>query len=67
MSDAINDIEKENEQDRLSKIVIKEAAESLKRLRSYVNQYNNLKMDIEKLGYIIKENNNFIEIWKQII
>ena len=66
MSDAINDVERDNDDYRRSHIDVKEAADMLRTLRRHVCDYEEMKTSLIKLGYKIEENGLELKIWKQI-
>ena len=66
MSDAISDVEKENADYKRSQINVNEAAKMLRALRGHVCDYEDLKMNLTKLGYVVEENGRKLKIWKQI-
>lgn len=66
MSDAINSVEKDNEEIRLSKINIVLAVRQLKRWRPDCLHYEQVKRDLAKLGYKVTEDGLRVRVWKEI-
>ena len=63
MSDAINDVERENEN---SEYNIKRLANILRRNRLAYLEYTEAKNILKRLGINVKEAGNTVEIWKKI-
>ena len=66
MSDAITDIDRENEKESLAKININKAVIKLQVLYSKHKEYKKLKSDIIERGYVVKELESKIQVFKQI-
>lgn len=63
MSDAINDIDRESEKLRLSKLDPKQLASDL---RKKAREVVELKNDLTQLGYIVEQHGENYKIFKEI-
>ena len=66
MSDALNGMERDQEEARLKKIDVKKIASELRYLHEYKTKYLEIRNDLIKLGYLVQDEGPKIRIFKEI-